>query len=402
MYHDVKRTYRWNNMKREIATYVSKCLTCQKVKIEHQRPAGELQPLPIPEWKWENITMDFLMGLPTTRKGHNAVWIVVDRLTKSSHFLPMKESDTVETLARLYVREIVRLHGVPISIVSDRDARFTSKFWQALQRALGTKLEMSTAFHPQTDGQSERVVQIVEDMLRACILDFQGSWDVHLPLCEFAYNNSYQASIRMAPYEALYGRPCRSPMCWVEAGETALLGPQLVEETTEKIRIIKDHLKTAQSRQKSYADRRRRPLEFEVGDLVFLKVKAHHGFVRFGCRGKLAPRYIGPFEILKRVGSVSYQLSLPPSMERVHDVFHVSLLRKYLHDPSHVIPVDDIVVDKNATYKTQPVKILDTKVQELRNKTIGLVKVLWLHHNMEEATWELESEIRRLYPHLFE
>ena len=169
-----------------------------------------------------------------------------------------------------------------------------------------------------------------------------------------------------------------------------------------KYRIIKDHLKTAQSRQKSYADRRQRPLEFEVGDLVLLKVKAHHGFVRFGSKGKLAPRYIGPFEILKRVGSVSYQLSSPPSMERVHDVFHVSLLRKYLHDPSHVIPVDDIVVDKNATYKTQPVKILDTKVQELRNKTIGLVKVLWLHHNMEEATWELESEIRRLYPHLFE
>ena len=314
----------------------------------------------------------------------------------------MKESDTVDTLAKLYVREIIRLHGVPISIVSDRDARFTSKFWQALQRALGTKLDMSTAFHPQTDGQSERTVQIVEDMLRSCILDFQGAWDDHLPLCEFAYNNSYQASIKMAPYEALYGRPCRSPMCWVETGEAALLGPQIVEETTEKIRIIRDHLKTAQSRQKSYADKRRRPLEFEVGDFVFLKVKAHRGFIRFGSKGKLAPRYIGPFEITERIGNVSYRLALPPSMERVHNVFHVSLLRKYLHDPSHVIPVEEIEVDENATYKTQPVKILDSKVQELRNKSINLVKVLWLHHNVEEATWELESEIRRLYPHLFE
>ena len=161
-------------------------------------------------------------------------------------------------------------------------------------------------------------------------------------------------------------------------------------------------MKTTQSRQKSYADKRCRPLEFEVGDFVFLKVKAHRGFIRFGSKGKLAPRYIGPFKITERIGNVSYRLALPPSMERVHNVFHVSLLRKYLHDPSHVIPVEEIEVDENATYKTQPVRILDSKVQELRNKSINLVKVLWLHHNVEEATWELESEIRRLYPHLFE
>jgi hypothetical protein len=340
MYHDVKRTYYWKKMKYDIATFVAKCLTCQRVKIEHQRPAGELQPLPIPEWKWEHITMDFLMALPRTQRGYNAVWIVIDRLTKSAHFLAMKDTDSLETLAKLYVKKIVRLHGVPISIVSDRDARFTSRFWTSLQKALGTRLDMSTAFHPQTDGQSERTVQILTDMLRACALDFKGSWDEHLALAEFAYNNSYQASIRMAPYEALYGRPCRSPMCWTEAGDAMLLGPQLVEETTNKIRIIKQHLTTAQSRQKSYADRRRRPLEFEVGDYVFLRVKADRGIVRFGKKGKLAPRYIGPFEILERIGNVSYRIALPPSLERVHDVFHVSMLRKYVPDDCHVIPME--------------------------------------------------------------
>ena len=225
MYHDVKRNYYWQGMKADVAKIVSKCLTCQRVKIEHQRPSGELQPLPIPVWKWENITMDFLMALPRTQRGFNSVWIIVDRLTKSAHFLPMKDTDTLEHLAKLYVQEIIRLHGVPVSIVSDRDPRFTSKFWKSLQKEMGTKLEMSTAFHPQTDGQSERTVQILTDMLRACAFDFKGSWDEHLPLAEFAYNNSYQASIKMAPYEALYGRPCRSPMCWAEAGETLILGP---------------------------------------------------------------------------------------------------------------------------------------------------------------------------------
>lgn len=163
--------------------------------------------------------MDFIMGLPRTSSGNDAIWVIVDRLTKSSHFLAIKENWKLKQLADLYVAEIVRLHGIPVSIVSDRDTRFTSGFWNSLQMAMGTRLDLSTAFHLQTDGQTERVNQIVEDMLRACAMDFHGDWDRQLPLAEFSYNNSYQASIQMAPYEALYGRPCRSPVCWSEVGE---------------------------------------------------------------------------------------------------------------------------------------------------------------------------------------
>jgi len=239
-------------------------------------------------------------------------------------------------------------------------------------------------------------------MLRACVLDFRGNWDDHLPLAEFAYNNSFQASIGMAPYEALYGRPCRSPVCWTETGEASLLGPQLVQETTEKVKLIKQRLVTAQSRQKSYADKRRRPLEFEVGDYVFLKVKPRHSIVRSGNKGKLAPRYIGPFEVTQRVGSVSYRLGLPPSLQRIHNVFHVSMLRKYVPDPSHVVPTEELEINEDVSYETWPVAVVDRKEQVLRNRVIPLLKVIWRHHNIEEATWELESEIQAKYPHIFQ
>jgi hypothetical protein len=195
MHRDLREVYWWNNMKREIAHFVEQCLTCQQVKVEHQKPSRLLQPLPIPKWKWENISMDFVCGLPRTSTNHDAIWVVVDRLTKSTHFISIRMNYSLDKLVEIYVNEIVRLHGVPVSIVSDRDPRFTSRFWGSLQKALGTKLNFSTAFHPQTDGQSERTIQILEDMLRACVLDFKGSWIDHLNLVEFAYNNSYQASI---------------------------------------------------------------------------------------------------------------------------------------------------------------------------------------------------------------
>lgn len=229
MYQDLRRNFWWPNMKREIAEYVSKCLTCQKVKAEHQRPSGLLQPLEIPEWKWEHITMDFVVGLPTTRKGYNAIWVIVDRLTKSAHFLPIGIRYNLDQLAKLYVKEIISRHGVPVSIVSDRDPRFTSNFWRSLQEQMGTQLRLSTAYHPQTDGQSERTIQTLEDMLRSCVMDFKGSWDEFLPLVEFSYNNSFHASIGMPPYEALYGRKCRTPLCWDEVGERQMLGPEMVQ-----------------------------------------------------------------------------------------------------------------------------------------------------------------------------
>ncbi|KAA0066274.1 pol protein [Cucumis melo var. makuwa] len=394
MYQDLKRVYWWRNMKREVAEFVSKCLVCQQIKAPRQKPAGLLQPLSIPEWKWENVSMDFITGLPRTLRGFTVIWVVVDRLTKSVHFVQGKSTYTASKWAQLYMSEIVRLHGVPVSIVSDRDARFTFKFWKGLQTAMGTRLDFITAFHPQTDGQTERLNQVLEDMLRACALEFLGSWDSHLHLMEFAYNNSFQATIGMAPFEALYGKCCRSPVCWGEVGEQRLMGPELVQSTNEAIQKIRSRMLTAQSRQKSYADVRRRDLEFDVGDKVFFKVAPMKGVLRFERRGKLSPRFVGPFEILERIGPVAYRLALPPSLSTVHDVFHVSMLRKYVPDPSQVVDYEPLEIDENLSYTEQPVEVLAREVKMLRNREIPLVKVLWQNHRVEEATWEREDDMR--------
>ncbi|GJZ50196.1 putative reverse transcriptase domain-containing protein [Tanacetum coccineum] len=262
MYQDVKKLYWWPNMKADIATYVSKCLTCAKVKAEHQRQSGLLVQPEIPQWKWDNITMDFVTKLPKSSQGYDTIWVIVDRLTKSAIFIPMKETDPLEKLARMYLKEVVTRHGIPVSIICDRDPRFASNFWRSLQKALGTSLDMSTAYHPQTDGQSERTIQTLEDMLRACVIDFGNGWVKHLPLVEFSYNNSYHASIKAAPFEALYGRKCRSPVCWAEVGEVQLTGPEIVQETKRSFKLNKDQ--AARDRQKSYADLKRKPMGFEL------------------------------------------------------------------------------------------------------------------------------------------
>ncbi|GJZ64393.1 putative reverse transcriptase domain-containing protein [Tanacetum coccineum] len=461
MYQDLKKLYWWPNMKAEIATYVSKCLTCTKVKAEHQNPSGLLQQPKIPEWKWEKITMDFVSGLLITPNSYDSIWAIVDRLTKTVHFLPMKKTDSIEKLAQLYLKEIVCKHGVPTSIISDRDSLFTSRFWKSLQEAMGTQLDMSTAYHPETDGQSERTIQTLEDMLRACVIDFGSSWDRHLPLVEFSYNNSYHASIKAAPFEALYGRKCRSPVCWSEVGDSQLTGPEMIRETTEKIAQIKNRLLTARSRQKSYADVRRRPLEFDVGDKVMLKVSPWKGVIRFGKRGKLSPRYIGPFKVLERVGPVAYKLELPRELQGIHNTFHVSNLKKCLSDESLIIPPDEIQLDDKLhfieepveimdrevkrlkqRYKLElpdklmeflntsnlkkcladenlvipleeiqlddklhfieePVEIMDREVKQLKQSRIPIVKVRWNSRRGPKYTWEREDFFKRNYPHLF-
>jgi hypothetical protein len=206
MYKDLKTHYWWYGMKRDIAEYVSLCETYQRVKAEHQRPAGLLQPLKIPKWKWEEIGMDFIAGLPRTQAGYDSTWVIVDRLTKVAHFIPVKMTYLGAKLTELYMSRIVCLHGIPKKIVSDRGSQFTSKFWEKLHASMDTKLNFSSAYHPQMDGQTERTNQILEDMLRACALKYEKSRDKSLPYAEFSYNNSYQASIKMAPYEVLYGR----------------------------------------------------------------------------------------------------------------------------------------------------------------------------------------------------
>ncbi|KAJ9557295.1 hypothetical protein OSB04_011909 [Centaurea solstitialis] len=400
MYRDLKTDYWWPGMKRDVARYVERCLTCLRVKAEYQRPHGKLQPLDIPVWKWEHITMDLITKLPRTSRSYDAIWVIVDRLTKSAHFIAIRESSSAEALADIYVKEIVARHGVPVTIISDRDVRFTSRFWGKFHEDLGTRLQFSTAFHPQTDGQSERTIQTLEDMLRACVLDFGGSWDTYLPLAEFSYNNSFHASIGMPPYEMLYGRRCRTPICWGEVGQRELGSTEIVQQTTESIEMIRERLRTAQSRQKSYADRRRSDLEFQVGDKVLLKVSPWKGVIRFRKRGKLGPRFIGPFKVIARVGKVAYRLELPPELNQIHDTFHVSQLRKCLADETAHVPIDDIQVDERLNYIERPIAILERKTKSLRNKEIGLVKVQWEHRKGSEWTWEPEAEMRSNYPEL--
>ncbi|GKB92553.1 putative reverse transcriptase domain-containing protein [Tanacetum coccineum] len=317
--------------------------------------------------------MNFVSGLPRTLNGYDMLWVIVDRLTKSAHFLPMNKTDSMEKLIRLYLKE----------------------------EALGTNLDMSTTYHPQTDGQSERTIQILEDMLRARVIDFGSSWDRHLPLVEFLYNNSYHASIKAAPYEALYGRKCGSPVCWSEVGDSQLTGPELIRETTEKIIQIKNRLLTAHSHQKSYADRRTKPLEFEVGDMVLLKVSPWKGIVHFGKHGKLSPCYIGPFRILARVGPVAYTLELPAELKGIHNTFHVLNLKKCLAEGDIVVPMNEIQLDDKLHMIEEPVEVVDREVKRLKQSQIPIIKVRWNSQRGPEFTWERKDQIKKKYPHLF-
>jgi hypothetical protein len=266
---------------------------------------------------------------------------------------------------------------------------------------MDTRLDFSSAYHPQTDGQTERTNQILEDMLRACALKNGKSWDKNLPYAEFSYNNSYQASLKMAPFEALYGRKCRTPLFWNQTGESQVFGPEVLRDAERQVQEIRDNLRTAQSRQKSYADNRRREMIFEVGDFVYLKVSPIRGLRRFKVKGKLAPRYIGPFQILERRGEVAYQLNLPPQLSGVHNVFHISQLKKCLRVPEEQLPMEELNIQEDLSYSEYPVKILEISERVTRNKRLRMCKVQWKHHSEAEATWEREDDLKAEFPGLF-
>ncbi|GJV09563.1 putative reverse transcriptase domain-containing protein [Tanacetum coccineum] len=329
VYQDLKKLYLWPNMKTEIATYVNMCLTCAKVKAEYQKPSGLLVQPKIAQWKWENITMDIVTKLPKTPIGQDTIWVIIDRLTKSAHFLPMEETYSMEKLTRQYLKEVVSRYGVLVSIISDQDSRFTSHFFQSLQEAL-------------------------EDMLRAYVIDFRKGWDRNLPLVEFSYNNNYHTSIKVAPFEALYG--------------------------------------PARDRQKIYVDVRRKPLEFQMGDMVMLKVSPWKGVIRFGKLVKLNLCYIGPFKILAKVGTIAYRLELPKQLSRVHITFHVSNLKKCLSDETQVIPLDEIHIDDKFHFIEEPIEIMDREVKRLKQSHVPIVKVRWNSQRGPEFTWECEDQ----------
>nr|GEW83599.1 putative reverse transcriptase domain-containing protein [Tanacetum cinerariifolium] len=314
MYQDMKKLYRWPNMKADITTYVRKCLTCAKVKAEYQNPSGLLVQPEIPQWKWDNITMDFIMKLPKSSQGYDTIG--------------------------------------------------------SLQKALGTSLDMTTAYHPQTNGQSKGTIQTLKDMLCACVIYFGKGWVNHFLLVEFSYNNSYHASIMAAPFEALYGQKCRSPVCWAEVREAQLLGPKIIQETTDKIIQIKQRIQAAHNRQKSYVDLKRNPMEFQVGDRVMLKVSPWKGVVRFDKRGKLNPRYVGPF-------------------------------KKCYADETLAVPLDGLHFHDKLHFVEEFVEIMYREVKRLKQSHVRIVKVRWNSRRGPEFTWEREDQFRKKYPRIF-
>nr|GEV19645.1 putative reverse transcriptase domain-containing protein [Tanacetum cinerariifolium] len=298
--------------------------------------------------------------LPRSSSGYDAIWVIVDSLTKSAHFLAIHEDFKMKRLARIYINEIVAIHGVPVSIISDRDGRFSSPLWRALQKTLGTRLDIS-------------------------------SWDTQFLFVEFSYNNSYHKSNKCVPFEAPYRRKCRSLVIWAEVDKSQLIGHEIVQETMEKIMQIKERLKTARDFQKSYADKRRKPLESNVGDHVLLKASPWKGVVRFGKKEKLAPRYVGPFKIVKYVGPVAYRLKLPQELSCIYDTFHVSNLKKCLAEQDIQVPLEEIKIDDNLRFVKEPIKIVARDVKKLKRRRIHLVKVRWNSRQGAEFTWERED-----------
>jgi hypothetical protein len=362
------------------------------------KPGGLLQHLSVLDWKWDDISMDFIVGLPLTAHKYNSIWVIVDQLTKFSHFIPMNTNYNIQKYAEIYIAHVLCLHGVPKMIISDRESQFVAHLWEQMHASLRTQLIHSLTYHPQMDGQTERVNQILEDMLRACVIEYLESWDKNLSWTEFSYNNSYQESLKIAPFKALYGWQCRTPLNWTEPGEKAIFGPDIVNEAEATVCRIQENLEAAKSRQESYANKRCQPLQFEVGDHIYLKVSPMKGVKKFGVKGKLSHRYIGSFSIIERCGTVAYKLELPPSLAGVHGIFHVSRLKKFLKAPMDVVLPKVTPLETNLIYPEHPIKILDQKSRVTRRKMIKFFKIQWSNHMVKEATRESEDFLCSRHP----
>jgi hypothetical protein len=293
---------------------------------------------------------------------------------------------------------VLCLHRVPKAIVSDRGSQFVARFWEQLHTSLGTHLIYILAYHLQTEDQTKRVNQILKDMLRACVMEYPHSWDKNLPWAEFSYNNSYQESLKMTPFEVLYGCRCCTPLNWIELGEKVIFGPDIVDEAKATVHRIQDNQNVVKSHQESYVNKRHRPLEFEVGDQVYLKVSPMKSMKRFGLKGKLAPRYIGSFQILERCENVAYKLELPPSLSGVYDIFHVLQLKKCLKAPMDMVLLEVVPLEADLTYPKHPIKILDQKSRVTWHKMIKFFKIQWSNNTVEKAIWESEDFLRSHHP----
>jgi hypothetical protein len=395
-YQRVRKLFFWPGLKTAVEEFVKQCLICQQAKHEHTHPAGTLQPLPIPTQIWEHLTMDFITGLPLS-DGADVIMVVVDRLTKSAHFLALRHPYTALQVAHLFLDNVVRLHGVPRSIVSDRDAVFTSVMWREIMKSVGTTLNYSTAHHPQTDGQSERVNQCLEQYLRCFVQDCPRKWRRALPMAEFWYNSSVHSSLGCSPFKALYGV---DPSFGAMPNVSVATDSPVFDAMTERQALtdmIRAQLQRAQDRIKRQADKQRTDREFSVGDSVLLKLQpyAQSSVVNRPFQ-KLAFKYFGPYKIVTRVGAVAYQLALPPD-SKVHPVFHISQLKPYIPKYSPVFTTLPSALDFDGL-SSVPEHILDRRMVKKDNAATTQVLVKWSQLPEESATWEDYYQLRERFP----
>ncbi|PRQ43893.1 putative nucleotidyltransferase, Ribonuclease H [Rosa chinensis] len=395
-YERLKKNFAWSGIQKDVKRFVAACEVCQRNHYETRLPPGLLQPLAIPDKAWSVLSMDFIEGLPKS-DGNSVIWVVIDKLTKFAHFIPLKHPFTVATLAQVFVQEVFRLHGMPEAIISDRDPIFLSLFWEAFFNLQGTKLRKSSAYHPQTDGQTENLNRTLEQYLRCVAGDKPHTWVQALPWAEWWYNTAHHASLKMTPFKALYGYDPPMVTPYISGSTSVAEVDAQLKERDEMLATIKRNLLQAQSRMKGYYDKKHTEREFQVGDWVYLKLQPYRQqSVNGNAFHKLAAKYYGPFQIIARIGTVAYKLQLPDSA-KIHNVFHVSLLKKkvgtsVLVEP-HLPNVKDISI-----VRWTPEKVLQTRMVKRKGEAATQWLIHWLGTSPDEATWEFAHEILQRYP----
>jgi hypothetical protein len=396
--HRAKRDFYWSGMRKDLKQFIRECVICQQNKHDNTSPAGLLQPLPIPTTIWSEITLDFIEGLPPSQN-HSVIFVVVDRLSKYSHFISLGHPYTAAKVAQLFISHVFKLHGLPTSIISDRDAIFTSAFWKELFRLQGTTLKFSTSFHPQTDGQTERVNRCLETYLRCFVQSRPSQWTSWLPWAEFWYNTTWHASIQMTPFEAVYGVPPPRMLTYIPGTTKVAAVDETLRSREQILELLQHNLQHAQQRMKKYADLHRQEREFAIGQQVYLRLQPYRQTSVCTRRNlKLAPRFYGPFAVVRRIGPVAYELNLPPEA-RIHPVFHVSQLKLKLGN--NISPLPKLPpVDGQGIIRPEPVEVLARRSRKANNRAVTDLLVRWTGQTAEDATWEEFHSLKQAYPHL--
>jgi hypothetical protein len=395
-YERLKHLFSWKGLRQDVESFVKQCEICQKAKHNQQHPSGLLQPIPIPTRAWQGLSMDFVEGLPPSEH-YNAIVVVVDRLTKYAHFFPVRHPYNAQGIAKLFLDNVVRLHGLPKSIVTDRDPVFLSNFWKELFKLYAVKLTMSTAYHPQTDGQTERVNQCLEMYLRCAIHTSPKQWKQWLPLAELWYNSSFHTALGCSPFKALHVYEPNLVLSPSTGEATLQPVTEMIQDRAEHMQALRDHLATAQNRMKLQANKKRTELEFAVGDKVLLKLQPYiQTSVANRPYPKLAFKYYGPYEVVERIGKVAYKLQLPEE-SRIHPVFHISQLKQFTPDHTPVYEELPKVTDLTA-FTTEPELISDGRLVKKGNIAVPQVKIKWTGLPLSASTWEDYNVIKQRFP----